>query len=69
VKNEGDTERHFQKLRKRLHEMEFYPSLSGVLVKISKVLESDGLLQIFDGPNKDIFPWDIAADAEALWLR
>jgi hypothetical protein len=69
IKNEGDTEQHFSELRKKLHEMEFYPFLSGVLVKKSKVLKSDGLLQIFDGHNKHVFPWDLAADAEALWMR
>ena len=69
IMNEGDTERHFSELRKKLHEMEFYPFQSGVLVKKSKVLKSDGLLQIFDGPNKHVFPWDLVADAEALWMR
>jgi hypothetical protein len=68
-KNGGDTERHFSELRKKVHEMEFYPFLNGAMAKKSKVLESEGLSQTFDGPDKGIFPWDIAADAEALWLR
>ena len=62
-------EQHFSELRKKLHEMEFYPFPNEVLVKKSKVLESDVGLQIFDGPNKHMFPWDLAADAEALWMH
>ena len=69
VKNDGQPERYISELRTKLHEMEFYEFLSGVLIKRSKVLESEGLLQMFDGPDKDVFPWDLAADAEALWLR
>lgn len=60
-------------LRKRIHEMEFYAFLNGpmagALIKKSKILEPDGLIKIFNGPKKAIFPWDIAADAEALYLR
>ena len=71
-RSEGDL-RHFEELRKRIHEMEFYTSphrpLAAPLVKKSKVLEPDSLLQIFDGPDSAIFPWEIAADAEALYLR
>jgi hypothetical protein len=69
VKSDGQSERYFSELRRKIHEMEFYEFLSGVLIKKSKILESEGLSQIFDGPDKDIFPWDLAADAEALWLR
>jgi hypothetical protein len=49
--------------------MEFYPFLTEVLIKKSKVLEAEGLLQIFDGPSQDTFPWDVQSDAEALWRR
>jgi len=65
----NDIEKHTSELRTHLHDMEFYPFLSDVLIRKSKVLEAEGVLQILDGPNKDLFPWDIRADAEALWQR
>lgn len=65
----GDVNRCMAELRFRLHDMEFYEFLSAGLIKKSKVLESEGLQKIFDGPEKSIFPWDIRADAEALWYR
>jgi hypothetical protein len=69
AKNNGDTERSFSELRTKIHEMEVYKFVTPILVKKSKVLEPEGLLQIFDGPDKSLFPWDIAADAEGLWQR
>lgn len=48
--------------------MEFYEFLSGVIVKKSRVLESEGLPQIFED-QRDIFPWDLKADAETLFIR
>jgi len=65
----NNIEKHTSELRSHLHDMEFYPFLSDVLIRKSKVLEVEGILQILDGPNKDLFPWDIRADAEALWQR
>lgn len=49
--------------------MEFYPFLTVELTKQSRILELEGLSQIFNGPSKDMFPWDIRVDAEALWGR
>ena len=69
TKNNGDSKKCFSELRSKIHEMELYKFVTPILVKKSKVLEPEGLLQVFDGPDKNIFPWDIAADAEALWLR
>jgi hypothetical protein len=69
VKNNGDKEKWFSELRTKIHDMDLYKWLSAVLVKKSKVLEPEGLREIIDGPDKDLFPFDIAADAEALWNR
>ncbi|TAQ86390.1 hypothetical protein B7494_g5292 [Chlorociboria aeruginascens] len=65
----GGPEKYFSELRTRIHEMEFYEFLNAIIVKKSKVLEEEGLLQIFDGQHKSLFPWDIVADSEALWHR
>ena len=61
----------FTKIRLRLHQMEFYDFLSGVLVKKSKVLEDHvGLPLIFDGAAEGVdFPWDIKDDAQMLYSR
>ncbi|KAG0651624.1 RING-type E3 ubiquitin transferase [Hyphodiscus hymeniophilus] len=69
VKEQKNQEARFTELRDKIHEMEFYPILSQLLIKKSKVLDSEGLSQIFDGANEDIFPWDIKSDAEYLWRR
>ncbi|KAI9677144.1 MAG: hypothetical protein M1829_002718 [Trizodia sp. TS-e1964] len=64
----GNAEQQIQDIRRRLHQMEFYDFLSGVLVKKSRVLDDgEGLPCLFEpGSN---FPWDIRADALALYLR
>jgi hypothetical protein len=50
--------------------MEFYDFLTPIIVKKSKVLDDDtGLPQIFNDPDKVGFPWDIKADALAIYLR
>ncbi|KAI9806464.1 MAG: hypothetical protein M1833_003651 [Piccolia ochrophora] len=60
----------FSNLRKRIHQMEFYGFLTGTLIKRSKVLEEDvGLPLLFQTASKVSYPWDIRADAEALFLR
>ena len=64
----GDAEPSFGKLRRRLHQAEFYGFLDGVLVKKSKVLEEGGLPMLF-GSVGSIFPWDIRADSFALHQR
>jgi hypothetical protein len=66
---DGDTGRWQAELRKKLHEMEFYEFLSGVVVRKSRVLEPEGLCQIIDGPERDHFDFDIRADAEVLYRR
>lgn len=68
-RGDGETEKILPELRKRLHEMEFYPFLSGVIIKKSRVLEEDGLPRIFDNQEGVEFPWDVRADARALYLR
>lgn len=62
-------DKFFVDLRIQIQRMKFYEFLSKIIVKKSKILEEDGLLQIFDGPDQDKFPWDVRADAKALWLR
>ncbi|KAL3423464.1 YDG/SRA domain-containing protein [Phlyctema vagabunda] len=62
-------ERSFMELREKIHKMEFYPWVNGKLLKESKVLEPGILPRIYDGPDASYFPWDIKADATALWRR
>lgn len=69
AKNNGDTEKWFSQLRTNIHDMEGYRWVTPVLVKKSKVLENEGIPQIFDGPDSHLFPWDISADAQSLWGR
>lgn len=65
-----DPEASFAQIRQRLHQMEFFDFLSGVLVKKSKVLEDHvGLPQIFDGGRGVEYPWDIKDDAEMLYSK
>ena len=66
----GDAEVIFAKIRQRLHQMQFFDFLSGVVVKKSKVLdELVGLPRIYLNAAGVEYPWDIRADAEALQLR
>ena len=58
----------FDKLRNRLHVMEFFDFLTGMLLKRAKVLEEHGLENIFNSTEVD-FPWDICADAVALYRK
>lgn len=69
AKNNGDKEKWFSELRNYIHDMASYQFLQPVLIKKSGVLEEDGLPLIFSGPDKDLFPWDVVSDAEALWGR
>ncbi|KAI9805859.1 MAG: hypothetical protein M1825_000473 [Sarcosagium campestre] len=60
----------FAAVRHKLHQMEFFDFLSGVIVKKSKVLDDrSGLPRIFDDPDNINYPWDIKLDAEALFIR
>ncbi len=58
----------FLRLRKRIHDMGFYAFLTGVLVRKSKVLEDNGLEAIIDNQALH-YPWDIRADALALYRK
>ncbi len=62
----GDVDINFERLRNRLHTMEFYDFISGVLIKKSKVLEDGGLETIFEDVQ---YPWDIRADALSLYRK
>ena len=66
---EDDLEPSFARLRQRLHQMEFWDFLSGVLIKKSKLLEDQGLPMIFEDTSDVKFPFDIKADALSLHQR
>ena len=55
------------KIRLRIHQMRFYDFLSKDLLVRSRILEPEGLAQIFE--NGNIFPWDICDDARELHQR
>lgn len=63
-----DIELYYSELRTRLHRMEFYDFLSGVLICKSRILEDEGLPAIFDAPP-GLFPWDIRADSRMLYEK
>ena len=58
------------KIRQRLQQMEFYTSLSPILVKKSSLLDDGGLRALFENgiENVDI-PYDIRADADILFRK
>ncbi|MCJ1439240.1 hypothetical protein MMC27_008632 [Xylographa pallens] len=56
------------KLRKRLHQAEFFDFLSGVLIKKSRLLEDGGLSVVFL-EKRNTFPWDIMSDSWSLYRR
>ena len=55
------------RLRTRIHQMEFYDFLTGVIIRKSRVLE-EGLSAIFEAPE-DQYPWDIRADSLMLYRK
>lgn len=65
----GEREKITTEIRTKLHEMEFFQCISGVIIKKSRILEDDGLPRIFDNQNGVEFPFDLRADAKALYLR
>ena len=68
----SNPDRLYSDLRQRLHQMEFFDFISGVILKKSKVLDDvHGLPAIFDESlSKNVhYPWDIRADSESLYLR
>ncbi|KAI9744466.1 MAG: hypothetical protein M1818_001995 [Claussenomyces sp. TS43310] len=71
VRSDNNPNLCLSNLRTKLHEIEFFSWLtddSGPVIKKSGVLEKGGLMTIFDDPN-DVFPWDLKADALALYRR
>lgn len=68
-RDENKRKRQEQELRQIVQQMEFHKFLSGVLIKKSKVLEDQGLPAIFDNQDDVEFPFDIRADALALYNR
>ena len=64
----GNIQTVFARLRKRMHDMEFYDFLSGVLLRKSKILEEDGFEAIFEDQIVG-YPWDIRADALTLYRK
>ncbi len=58
------------KIRSRLQQMEFFTSLSPILVKKSGVLDDEGLPLIFENRLPGVwFPNDICADADILYRK
>lgn len=58
----------FEKLRKRIHDMETYDFVSGVLLRKSKVLEDKGLDSIIEDETVG-YPCDIRSDALGLYRK
>lgn len=74
----SDNNKHstnLNELRTRIHQAEHQqflkPEEHAAIIKKSRVLEDNGLPRIFDDKSPDslCFPWDIRADAEALFIR
>jgi hypothetical protein len=64
-----DVQAALEKVRTQLQQMETRHFISGVLVKRSSVLEPQGLPRLFDDTAEPKAPFDIAADARALYNR
>lgn len=56
-------------LRDKIHNMELATFVNGVLIKKSRVLEDNGLPAIFASEEDVDFPFDVKADARALYNR
>ena len=58
------------KIRQRLQQMEFYTSLSPILVKKSNLLDDGGLRVLFENSIENVnIPHDIRADADILFRK
>ena len=58
------------KIRQRLQQMEFYTSLSPILVKKSSLLDDGGLRVLFENSIENVnIPFDIRADADILFRK
>lgn len=64
----AEKDQAMSQLREHLHKMVFFPFISGVLIKKSKILEDKGLPAVFDQENAE-FPFDIRSDATAVYQR
>ena len=65
-----DTTQSMSNIRQRLQQMEFYPSLSPILIKKSGLLDDEGLPLIFQNRAQGVhFPTDIVADADILYRK
>ena len=65
-----DVTESFSRIRQRLQAMEFFPFLSLMLVKKSRLLEDEGLPLIFENRAQGVcFPSDIRADADILFRK
>lgn len=69
ARDSSEREKITTELRTKLHEMEFFRCISGIIIKKSRILEDDGLPRIFDNQDGVEFPLDLCADAKALYLR
>lgn len=60
----------FSKIRQRIQQMEFYTSLSQILVKKSDLLVEAGFPSILENRVQGVdFPYDIRADADILFRK
>lgn len=60
----------FEAVRQRLQQMEFYTSLSPIIIKKSGLLDHGGLRLIFENQVQGVdFPHDIRADADLLFRK
>ena len=66
----NDLTADFNKIRQRVQQVEFYASLSPILIKKSGLLDEEGLRLIFENcvPGVD-FPYEIRADADMLFRK
>ena len=68
--NGEDLTQTFSKIRLRIQQMEFFTSLSQILVKKSGLLDDGGLQLIFENRVQGVnFPFDIRADADILYRK
>ncbi|KFY75092.1 hypothetical protein V499_04902 [Pseudogymnoascus sp. VKM F-103] len=69
ARDDGERKKITAEIRTKLHEMEFFQCVSGIIIKKSRILEDDGLPRIFANQDGVDFPFDLRADAKALYLR
>ncbi|KAI9837064.1 MAG: hypothetical protein M1819_000713 [Sarea resinae] len=67
--NGGDCNRLFSETRTKIHKMEFFDFISPIIVKKSKVLDENQGFELILSDDVVDFPWDIKADALALYSK